>query len=98
VGDKDLECAVCRAAVANFHLKSSSVNSSPAPTLRAKFLNADTKTALLPSAFDVNPFYVPQFSERMQRTSTPITYESQPVVLRIDNVPWVGTGDQFACH
>jgi hypothetical protein len=98
VGEKDMECAVCKAGVENFHLKSASECSSPITPARPKFSGVETANVLLPSAFDINPFLVqePQFFGRIQGTSTPIAFDSQSlprvkeaIVLRIDNVPWV---------
>ncbi|KAF9652286.1 hypothetical protein BDM02DRAFT_3089366 [Thelephora ganbajun] len=89
VGEKDMQCAVCKANVENFHLKS--FNAKEATPRPAK---TDIMDSLLPSAFDVNPFFVPPTNPAIPRSSTPVGFVSptargkDSVVLRIDNVPW----------
>lgn len=85
-----MQCAVCRANVANFHLKSfNAKETAPRPA------KSDVTDYLLPSAFDVNPFLVPPTNLAIPRSSTPVGFaNSTPrgkdsLVLRIDNVPWV---------
>jgi hypothetical protein len=98
VGEKDMECAVCKAGVDDFNLKSLPENSTPHSVSQINRSLIETSGALLPSAFDNNPFVVqsPPIFERAQRTSTPlmddlfIARPKEPPVLRIDNVPWVG--------
>jgi hypothetical protein len=90
VGEKDMQCAVCKANVENFHLKS--FNTKEAIPRSVKM---DVVDSLLPSAFDVNPFLVPPTNPAIPRSSTPVGFTSSTtrgkdsVVLRIDNVPWV---------
>ena len=90
VGEKDMQCAVCKANVENFHLKSFSAKE---PTPRP--VKTDLTDSLLPSAFDINPFFVPPTNPAIPRSSTPVGFASPTargkdlVVLRIDNVPWV---------
>ena len=85
-----MQCAVCKANVENFHLKSfSAKEATPHPA------KTDIMDSLLPSAFDINPFFVPPTNPAIPRSSTPVGFVSPVargkdlVVLRIDNVPWV---------
>lgn len=90
VGEKDMQCAVCKANVENFHLKSFNTKETT-----ARLVKTDVTDSLLPSAFDVNPFLVPPINPTIPRSSTPLGLTSSTarakdsVVLRIDNVPWV---------
>jgi len=85
-----MQCAVCKANVENFHLKS--FNTKETST---RFVKAELTDSLLPSAFDVNPFLVPPTNPAIPRSSTPLGFTSSTtrpkdsVVLRIDNVPSV---------
>ena len=85
-----MQCAVCKANVGDFRLKS--FNTKEAAPRPAK---TDITESLLPSAFDINPFFVPPANPTIPRSSTPVgfagptTRGKDPVVLRIDNVPWV---------
>ena len=98
-----MECAVCKAGVDDFHLESSSENTSSHAAPQAKWSAPESSNVLLPSAFDNNPFVVhsPPMFERVQMTSTPVMDDSlvpkskEPLVLRIDNVPWVGLSHTF---
>jgi len=85
-----MQCAVCKINVENFHLKSfNAKETAPRP------VKADGMDSLLPSAFDVNPFLVTPTNPAIPRSSTPVGFPTptargkDPVVLRIDNVPWV---------
>ncbi|KAN0111786.1 hypothetical protein V8E52_008166 [Russula decolorans] len=92
VGEKDMECAVCKTGVANFHLRNTAPKGSSVPSGGAP------RGCLMPGAFDgsnkenlVNDFH---FFD-MQGSSTPNRSErNHPLregelpVLRIDNVPW----------
>jgi len=85
-----MQCAVCKANVENFHLKSFNAKEvTPRP------VKTDMADSLLPSVFDVNPFFVPPTNPVIPRSSTPVGFSSPTargkdlVVLRIDNVPWV---------
>lgn len=85
-----MQCAVCKANVENFHLKSFNIKE-----MVPRSAKADVADGLLPSAFDVNPFLVPPTNPAVPRSSTPVGFASpvargkDPLVLRIDNVPWV---------
>jgi hypothetical protein len=93
VGEKDMECAVCKTGVANFHLRNTAPKGSSLPSAGAP------RGGLMPGAFDgsnkenfVNDFH---FFD-LQGSSTPNRSErNHPLregelpVLRIDNVPWV---------
>lgn len=93
VGEKDMECAVCKTGVANFHLRNTTSKGSSVPSAGAP------RGCLMPEAFDgsnkenlVNDFH---FFD-LQGSSTPNRSErNHPLregelpVLRIDNVPWV---------
>jgi Zinc finger, C3HC4 type (RING finger) len=93
VGEKDMECAVCKTGVANFHLRNTAPKGSSLPSAGAP------RGCLMPGAFDgsnkenlVNDFH---FFD-MQGSSTPNRSErnlplreGELPVLRIDNVPWV---------
>ena len=85
-----MQCAVCKANVGNFHLKSFNTKEAAPRTVKT-----DVMDSLLPSAFDVNPFLVPPIIPAIPRSSTPVGFTSSTargkdsVVLRIDNVPWV---------
>ena len=88
-----MQCAVCKANVGDFRLKSfNAKEAAPRP------VKTDILESLLPSAFDVNPFFVPPTNATIPRSSTPVEFAGptvrgkDPVVLRIDNVPWV------CCH
>ncbi|EPQ53578.1 hypothetical protein GLOTRDRAFT_139764 [Gloeophyllum trabeum ATCC 11539] len=85
VGEKDMQCAVCKTSVDDFHLKNVPVTGSgSAPTSRPS-----------PKVMDDSPLNgfddAELFFDRLQGASTPI--EDVPragdyPVLRIDNVPW----------
>jgi len=93
VGEKDMECAVCKTGVANFHLRNTASKGSGVQTTGAP------RGCLTPGALDsfnkenlVNDFH---FFD-LQGSSTPNRSERHPFlregelpVLRIDNVPWV---------
>ena len=92
VGEKDMECAVCKTGVANFHLKNTGSKGSSMLTSVAP------RGRLTPAALDglnkddlANDFH---FFD-LQASSTPNRSERHHVgdgevpVLRIDNVPWV---------
>ena len=85
-----MQCAVCKANVENFHLKSFNANET-----LPRSAKTDVTDSLLPSAFDVNPFLVPPTNPVIPRSSTPVRFATpaargkDPLVLRIDNVPWV---------
>ena len=85
-----MQCAVCKANVENFHLKSFNVKEAV-----PRSAQANATDSLLPSAFDVNPFLVPPTNLAVPRSSTPVGFTCptargrDPPVLRIDNVPWV---------
>lgn len=93
-----MQCAVCKTNVANFHLKNTK-EATPRPA------KTDAMDSLLPSAFDVNPFFVPPTNPVIPRSSTPVGFASptargkDSVVLRIDNVPWVRLSwvEPFSC-
>ncbi|KAI0284619.1 hypothetical protein BGY98DRAFT_947819 [Russula aff. rugulosa BPL654] len=92
VGEKDMECAVCKTGVANFHLRNTAPKGSSLPSAGAP------RGGLMSGAFDgsnkenlVNDFH---FFD-LQGSSTPNRSErNHPLregelpVLRIDNVPW----------
>ncbi|KAI0249726.1 hypothetical protein BJV78DRAFT_1129157 [Lactifluus subvellereus] len=92
VGEKDMECAVCKIGVANFHLRNTGSKGSSLPTAGAP------RGRLTPGALDgfnkenlVNDFH---FFD-LQGSSTPNRSErhnplrdGELPVLRIDNVPW----------
>ncbi|KAI9459194.1 hypothetical protein BJY52DRAFT_1266922 [Lactarius psammicola] len=91
VGEKDMECAVCKTGVANFHLKNTGSKGSSILTPAAP------RGRLTPAALDssnkddlANDFH---FFD-LQASSTPNQSERHHVrdgelpVLRIDNVPW----------
>ena len=85
-----MQCAVCKANVGDFRLKSfNTKEAAPRPP------KTDITESLLPSAFDINPFFVPPTNPAIPRSSTPVGFAGptargkDPVVLRIDNVPWV---------
>ena len=95
VGEKDMECAVCKTGVANFHLRNTASKGSSVPSARAP------RGCLMPGAFDgsnkenlVNNFHffdlqgssMPNRSEH----NHPLR-EGELLVLRIVNVPWVCT-------
>ncbi|KAI0293988.1 hypothetical protein BC826DRAFT_1140537 [Russula brevipes] len=92
VGEKDMECAVCKTGVANFHLRNTASKGSTVQTAGAP------RGCLTPGALDsfnkeniVNDFHffdlqgssTPNRSERHQ-----LSREGELPVLRIDNVPW----------
>lgn len=92
VGEKDMECAVCKTGVANFHLRNTGSKGSGMLTPAAP------RGCLTPAALDglnkddlANDFH---FFD-LQASSTPNKHERHHVgdgespVLRIDNVPWV---------
>ena len=92
VGEKDMECAVCKTGVANFHLRNTGSKGSSMLTPAAP------RGRLTPAALDglnkddlVNDFH---FFD-LQASSTPNKSERHHAgvgelpVLRIDNVPWV---------
>ena len=93
VGEKDMECAVCKTGVANFHLRNTGSKNNSGQTSGAP------RGSLTPGAFDnfnkenlVNDFH---FFD-LQGSSTPnrserhhLLREGELPVLRIDNVPWV---------
>ncbi|KAI0264752.1 hypothetical protein BC834DRAFT_882434 [Gloeopeniophorella convolvens] len=92
VGEKDMECAVCKTGVANFHLKNTGSKVSGVPT-------AGTPRIRLPPAtldgfgndnlvnefnfFDLQGSSTPNRSDRLH-----ILRDDESPVLRIDNVPW----------
>ncbi|KAH8993638.1 hypothetical protein EDB86DRAFT_3064839 [Lactarius hatsudake] len=84
VGEKDMECAVCKTGVANFHLRNTgSKGSSMLTPSASRALEGSNKD-------DLNDFH---FFD-LQASSTPNQSERHHVrdgelpVLRIDNVPW----------
>ena len=94
VGEKDMECAVCKAKVDDFKLQKLSLPSelsarAPQPPRNSVFLHEP-----LESGFQ-------DFIDRAQGSSTPVTESkatrqqgssnkvNERPVLRIDNVPWV---------
>lgn len=103
VGEKDMECAVCKAKVNDFKLQKSfmSLEASQKPaTLPQENNNGALANSVtdLPMPLDV---CFQEFIDRAQGSSTPVL-GSRPVrkssshsgriesaVLRIDNVPWV---------
>ncbi|KAG0700599.1 hypothetical protein DFH29DRAFT_983050 [Suillus ampliporus] len=92
VGEKAMQCAVCKESVVDFQLQSrpfddSMVSSSSTPQVNRP---------LLPS-FEPSPFapHMDQLAVHFQRDLSPPNFVSTPnqqrvenVVLRIDNVPW----------
>ncbi|KAH9983130.1 hypothetical protein BJV74DRAFT_887018 [Russula compacta] len=92
VGEKDMECAVCKTGVANFHLRNTASKGSSVQSVGAP------RGCLTPVALDgfnqenlVNDFH---FFD-LQGSSTPnrsdhyhFLREGELPVLRIDNVPW----------
>ncbi|KZT28124.1 hypothetical protein NEOLEDRAFT_1161300 [Neolentinus lepideus HHB14362 ss-1] len=86
VGEKDMQCAVCKTGVDNFHLRNVPVNGSGSgPASRASpKLKEDS---FFSNAFDDAGL----FFDRFQGASTPVEEVSRSgeyPVLRIDNVPW----------
>jgi hypothetical protein len=94
VGEKDMECAVCKTGVANFHLRNSasSMGSSvqtagvPRGCLTSGALDSFNKENLVNEFhfFDLQGSSTPNRSERHH-----FLREGELPVLRIDNVPWV---------
>ena len=92
VGEKDMECAVCKAKVLDFKLQKVETIAAPAPQ----------RPGVYPQAFGLSADSgIQDFFDRAQGVSTPVG-RSMPapsegksrkgddkVVLRIDNVPWV---------
>ncbi|KAH9922550.1 hypothetical protein B0H21DRAFT_766100 [Amylocystis lapponica] len=83
VGEKDMECAVCKAKVDDFKLHKMPVpdaaKTMPSREERSFAEEFDSGIALLPSAFEA------------EGASTPVARraaDDERVVLRIDNVPW----------
>ena len=101
VGEKDMECAVCKSKVLDFKLtKVESMSGSPTPVAPVHMDDSDSdpygQAFALPSDGGIQDFF-----DRAQGVSTPVA-RSRPlpatakanksdemVVLRIDNVPWV---------
>lgn len=103
VGEKDMECAVCKAKVNDFKLQKLCIpsESSKKP---AMYLQEDNNGAFNPRFVDLPvPLDVgfQDFIDRAQGSSTPVpgarsawkpptpSRSAERVVLRIDNVPWV---------
>lgn len=99
VGEKDMECAVCNAKVADFKLQNLG-GASTKDTTKPKVPRTNNESAYIqPFTFMDTSF--DEFIDRAQGASTPIanTRSSRrksgkaddSVVLRIDNVPWVSS-------
>lgn len=97
VGEKDMECAVCKAKVLDFKLQKVENISTPAPTRDDNDENdAYNQPFILSADGGIQDFF-----DRAQGASTPVARARQApgaakpgkadnnVVLRIDNVPWV---------
>lgn len=97
VGEKDMECAVCKSKVDDFKLSKVDSNFSCAPAPARMDIDDDSSndSFCIPSDGGFQDFF-----DRAQGASTPVprsrttdrgsTVEER-VVLRIDNVPWVGS-------
>ncbi|GBE87667.1 hypothetical protein SCP_1103440 [Sparassis crispa] len=105
VGEKDMECAVCKAKVDDFKLcRSTSGKSTVAKTLEsdayidhddfARGMDAFAGASEVDMVVDTPAFCgFDDFMDRAQGASTPVAgrreiKSEEPVVLRIDNVPW----------
>ncbi|KAI0065267.1 hypothetical protein BV25DRAFT_1822416 [Artomyces pyxidatus] len=93
VGEKDMECAVCKKGVANFHLRSTGTKGSgaaPASTQRGQHDIGLHIGNNVEGQFNAFNFF------DLQRSSTPngisrrqsLPRPGELPVLRIDNVPW----------
>ncbi len=93
VGEKDMECAVCKTGVANFHLRNTASKGSSVPSA------GTPRGGPMPGAFDVSNkenlvndfhFFDLQGSSTPNRSERHLPLgEGELPVLRIDNVPWV---------
>lgn len=96
VGEKDMECAVCKAKVIDFKLqKMGDVSPVQSDNMDLDSNPSDQSFGLLPSVLDGG---FDDFIDRAQGASTPVARAfpaaknskiDDNVVLRIDNVPWV---------
>ncbi|KAI0053211.1 hypothetical protein FA95DRAFT_1552708 [Auriscalpium vulgare] len=90
VGEKDMECAVCKKGVANFQLRSSGPKSGSPSAHRGQprtpsFGSNDIDGLMNPfNFFDVQRASTPNGANRRQVLQRPGEFP----VLRIDNVPW----------
>ncbi|EIW77199.1 hypothetical protein CONPUDRAFT_157462 [Coniophora puteana RWD-64-598 SS2] len=89
VGEKDMQCAVCKNRVVDFNLQANKGSgprrTSPSSPLQSRQVNHQ-HTPLLPSVFESN--LGPVTTPFQCCTPAPIRRGSERVVLRIDNVPW----------
>lgn len=108
VGEKDMECAVCKSKVDNFQLHksppASGFKAGPTTTEAAKkraSIGSTREMNVLQGLYDTTPARsnggLPEYDDfamdRAQGSSTPVSARrgaEESVVLRIDNVPWVG--------
>jgi hypothetical protein len=104
VGEKDMRCSVCNHAVDDFKLETFAGGIGASPTAATSTPPSARRTGLLPSAFDQSldaSFGAPAapFSlfDGVQAASSPVGVRQmmnmapgENIVLRIDNVPWVG--------
>jgi hypothetical protein len=95
VGEKDMECAVCKRGVKDFKLGAVTGESNKESEVMRN--EGESKERLLPSAFEGTG----KWNGSGFVTSTPVRHGTpkcaENVVLRIDNVPWVSPSLFLLC-
>ena len=105
VGEKDMECAVCKSKVDDFQLHktppATGFKSGPTTAKKRTSVGSTREMNVLQGLYDAGaahnngalPEYDDFVMDRAQGSSTPVSARrstEESVVLRIDNVPWVG--------